>query len=60
MQLLGFIVCGCLDIPAVPPAVRWILKGLIHSLLKGSYDANAKNNIIWCIWCNASFLHSLR
>ncbi len=32
--------CTCMD--AVSP----------HSYLKGSYDV-AKNNIIWCIWCNA-------
>ncbi len=31
-----------------------------HNLsLKGSYDV-AKNNIIWCIWCNAMCLCSLR
>uniref|UniRef100_A0A8C1N9V8 Uncharacterized protein n=1 Tax=Cyprinus carpio TaxID=7962 RepID=A0A8C1N9V8_CYPCA len=30
-----------------------------HNLYVGSYDA-AKKNIIWCIWCNAMCLCSLR
>ncbi len=31
----------------------------MQDILKGSYDV-AKNNIIWCIWCNAMCLRSSR
>ncbi len=34
-------------------------ESLVSVILKGSYD-DAKNNIIWCIWCNAMRLCGLR